>query len=53
MATVMETPQRALHNYIADIPEHAGVRAGPRSSAILLARATYRQRRETALTEAK
>ena len=24
----MEAPQRALHDYIADISEHAGVRAG-------------------------
>ena len=28
MATVMETPQRELHDYIADISEHTDVRAG-------------------------
>jgi hypothetical protein len=40
-----EMPQRELHDYIADISEHADVRASPRSSAILLARAANRQTR--------
>ncbi|MGB7849919.1 MAG: hypothetical protein WCF73_03500, partial [Candidatus Sulfotelmatobacter sp.] len=29
MATVMETPQRALHDYIADISGHTDVCAAP------------------------
>jgi hypothetical protein len=37
MATITNTPQRELHDYISDFAAHADVRAGPALSAILLA----------------
>ena len=51
MATVMETPQRALHDYIADISGHTDVCAGPpiqRHSS-----GSRSKQSNTALTEAK